>query len=247
MRQQALYLKASLTDVKNVLQIYPTDIMRVDFYIEKSGEARPQSFSLSVKEYEALCDNFAAADEIHCTNFNVYCTAPTDNIVARVTGGGQFLYSKFPCSDLLADLKSVDGEDGAAKWETLSALADTLGAFDPPLDGAMTDREYPAIVESVGNTGNEIVAANLAWSYDTYTVSRVQRCYTGDAFPFEVPQCSLHLEDENGAEVASTAHGLAQLNLGNDVLNQAISGYAVHEMMDATVAPGPMDSGLFAG
>lgn len=113
-------MKASLTEVKNVLQIYPTDIMRVDFYIDKSGDARPQSFSLSVKDYSALCDNFAAADQIHCTNFNVYCTAPTDNIVARVTGGGEFLYSKFPCSDLLADLTEVEGTTGAAKWATLS-------------------------------------------------------------------------------------------------------------------------------
>ena len=74
--------------------------------------------ALSPKDYSASCDNFPVADAIECQNFNVYCTAPTDNIVARVTGGGEHIYGKFPCSDLLA-ATDLDGADGDEKWANL--------------------------------------------------------------------------------------------------------------------------------
>jgi len=84
--------------VHNVLSIFPTDIMRVDFYISKAGVVdKPQSYSLSPKDYSAVCNEMVEADEIACTDFTVYCTAPDDMIVTRVTGGGEFLYEVHAC------------------------------------------------------------------------------------------------------------------------------------------------------
>lgn len=107
MRQEHLYIKASIAEIFDALEVFPTDIMRIDFYIEKGGVSKPQSFSLSPKEYSALCEQFSVADTIACQNFNVYCTAPSDNIVLRVTGGGEHLFDKFACSDLLEGLDGV--------------------------------------------------------------------------------------------------------------------------------------------
>jgi len=41
MRGEALYLKASIHEIKNLINVFPTDIMRIDFYITKGGEGKP--------------------------------------------------------------------------------------------------------------------------------------------------------------------------------------------------------------
>jgi len=41
MRQEHLYIKASISEIYDTLEILPTDIMRVDFYIEKGGVSKP--------------------------------------------------------------------------------------------------------------------------------------------------------------------------------------------------------------
>lgn len=102
------------------------------------------------------------------------------------------------------------------------------------MEGAGAEETYYGLEETVGNTGNSITGAEIVWSYNTYTVSRVPKCYTGDAFPFEVPQCDLYKDARTEAGgVNSRAHGLADLFLHNDVLNQAISGFPTHGSMDA--------------
>lgn len=107
------------------------------------------------------------------------------------------------------------------------------------MTGAEEEHSYDALEEAVGNTGNSVIGAEIIWFFDTYTVSRVPMCYTGDAFPFEVPQCKLY----NGETlVASRAHGLADLFLHNDVLNQAISGFPTHGSMPATIVAPPTES-----
>lgn len=176
------------------------------------------------------------ADEIECQNFNVYCTAPTDHIVLRVTGGGEHLFEKIACSDLLEDLEGVT--DGVSKWNELAQAASPL-KDNEKLEGAGVDVAHDSLVKQVGITGTYTSSATVKWHYDTYTKSNVPRCYTGDAFPFEVPQCGLK---EGSAHVPSRAHGLADLYLHNDVLNQAISGFPTHEAMPATELPGGLDS-----
>jgi len=79
MKEENLYLKASLERVQEALSIFSTDLMRVDFYIEKAdGEGKPQSYVLSPATYDPSCRAFEAADEIECNNFNVYCEDPQD-------------------------------------------------------------------------------------------------------------------------------------------------------------------------
>ena len=92
----------------------------------------------------------------------------------------------------------------------------------------------------------------MRWYYDTYTISKEPKCYTGDAFPFEVPQCKLRECDNFGGYQDGQDHlcpdagtwplGLADLFLHNDVLNQAISGYATHDAMPVAWIPPPTES-----
>ena len=133
-----------------------------------------------------MCEQFTEADAIECNNFNVYCTAPTDNIVLRVTGGGEHLYEKYACSDLLEGLDGVAAGTGADKWAELASAATGLGDNEK-LEGAAADIAHDALYVPIGITGEEKPTARVTWHYDTYTKSNVPRCYTGDAFPFEVP------------------------------------------------------------
>lgn len=188
-----------------------------------------------------MCEQFTVADAIECTNFNVYCTAATDNIVLRVTGGGEHMFERIACSDLLEGLDDVAAGGGAAKWDELADAAELL-ANGEELEGAKTDVVHEGLREARGLTGLYDSNARVTWHYATYTKSNVPRCYTGDAFPFEVPQCNLAKE---GDKVESRAHGLADLYLHNDVLNQAITGYATHAEMPAQETPGPEDSQAF--
>lgn len=126
MRGEALYIKASLHEINTMINVFPTDIMRLDFYISKGGVGKPQSFSLSPKEFEATCNDFAVANIIGCKQFNVYCTAPTDEIVIRVTGGGEFLMETFECSKLLESLDGVGEAEGANEWAIKSDQAELL-------------------------------------------------------------------------------------------------------------------------
>jgi len=52
----------------------------------------------------------------------------------------------------------------------------------------------------------------------------------------------LYKDDRNeGGLIKSRAHGLADLFLHNDVLNQAISGFPTHGSMDAEIIPSPTE------
>lgn len=119
-------------------------------------------------------------------------------------------------------MELTDGSDDAAKlavWNRLEDMAAELG-FDEILEGSgpdATQMEFVAITDSSGTS-----AAKLTWHFDTYTATGEPRCFTGDAFKFDVPSCSLKKSDQ---PVATRAHGLASLFLRNDVLNSAISGF----------------------
>ena len=41
MRGEALYIKASLHEINTMINVFPTDIMRLDFYISKGGVGKP--------------------------------------------------------------------------------------------------------------------------------------------------------------------------------------------------------------
>lgn len=56
MREEAFFLKVSMDAVVSNINIFPTDIMRIDFYITKNGVGRPQSFSLTPRNYAAVCN-----------------------------------------------------------------------------------------------------------------------------------------------------------------------------------------------
>ena len=95
----------------------------------------------------------------------------------------------------------------------------------------------------------------MSFWLDTYTISNEPKCFTGEVFPFDVPQCKFHECGDGGDDVTAQLTeinecdyvdtwplGLAELFLHNDVLNQAISGYAVHEEMHATPIRPPTEA-----
>lgn len=178
----------------------------------------------------------------------MYCTAPTDNIVLRVTGGGEHLYETFPCGDLLESLpgaEPADENDPYPTWTAKMLESKTLKLGDPDeeMTGAREERTRDSLMQPVMGAP-DMPAASIKWWFDTFTKSNVPRCYTGDAFPFEVPTCNL-LKDN--VIVASRPHGLADLYLHNDVLNSAISGFPTHESMPAIEGCGALDTDFWSG
>ena len=68
--------------------------------------------------------------------------------------------------------------------------------------GQSEEGRTKTLFESVVWGGQTIVEAKMKWWMGTYTVSNEPKCFTGDAFPFEVPQCVLR-ECDFGPGVAS--------------------------------------------
>lgn len=80
-----------------------------------------------------------------------------------------------------------------------------------------------------GPNGNVDTGARVKFLYDTIAQSNVPVCYSGRAFPFEIPSCRLSMD--NNPPVPTYQHDLAHYYLNSMVLNAQLSMYSVWEDM----------------
>ena len=86
-------------------------------------------------------------------------------------GGGEHLYEKYACSDLLEGLDSVTTDTGSDKWTELSSEA-TGSGDNEKLEKVVADLVHDALYVPIGITSDKKPTTRVIWHYDTYNKSK---------------------------------------------------------------------------
>lgn len=61
-------------------------------------------------------------------------------------------------------------------------------------------RTTEILLEEIGATGFFSSNGLMSFWLDTYTISNEPKCFTGEVFPFDVPQCHFHECGDSGSD-----------------------------------------------
>ncbi len=99
-----MFVNVTFNHIEKYFHVFPVDSLSVNFFIDRAA-SRGVGVSpiLTWGEEHNTCEQNKVADSIKCTNYNVYCIEPDDNIIFRVAVPGRNLYRSISCGDLVKD------------------------------------------------------------------------------------------------------------------------------------------------